>query len=75
MALLWVAGQLAMGTGTVPLAQGPPRKLCVCIQCLDWAHTGECEWSRRNLMEILQDHPEGGRLEKEVTATVLETLL
>lgn len=31
-----------------------------------------CEWSRDNPWTEVQDHPEGGGLEKEVTATVLE---
>lgn len=72
MTFLWVTGQFALGTGTVPSAQGPPGKLCVCIQCLDCAHALECEWFGHNPWPEVQDPPEGGGLEEEVTATMLE---
>lgn len=68
MTFLWVPGQFALGTGTATPAQGPPGKLCVCIQCLEW------EWFGDNLWTEVQGHPGGGHLEEvtEVTATTLE---
>lgn len=48
------------------LAQAPPGKLWVCTQCLDMP------WNVNGLGTEVQDHPGGGHLEKEVTATTLD---